>query len=235
MLCWSLDALHLRYNSGLWLFVQTLGLSASPSERMKPRFVCLAVGFYAALMCAAVVVGVLGGWDVFAPGDPALLALIVGVGAACGTVALGVLVYRLSPALRGLSDELAPQLVDGSRRRDLVLVSVASGVGEEVFFRGALQPGLGLVVTSLLFGVLHVGPDRRYLVWTTWAVAAGFLFGALYAWTGGILAPATAHVLHNASTLLLGRWSRQKRARRGRPGELDGAPPAREAVVREKG
>jgi membrane protease YdiL (CAAX protease family) len=44
-----------------------------------------------------------------------------------------------------------------------------------------------------------------------WAVGAGFLFGLLYLWTGGILAPVTAHVLHNAATLLLWKWKRPKR------------------------
>jgi membrane protease YdiL (CAAX protease family) len=101
--------------------------------------------------------------------------------------------------------------VDGARRSDLILVSVFSGVGEEAFFRGALQPLLGLVVTAILFGALHTGPDRRYLAWTLWAIGAGLLFGFLYEWTGGLLAPITAHVLHNAATLLLWKRSREKR------------------------
>jgi uncharacterized protein len=141
-------------------------------------------------------------------------------------VALGVLLYRLLPTLRRLSDDLAPHLVDGAKRRDLVLVSIFSGVGEEAFFRGALQPEIGLVASSLLFGVLHVGPDRRYLVWTLWAVAAGFLYGLLYLWTGGIFAPVTAHVMHNAATLLLWKRSRQKQS-----GTLGGIAPAEDAAV----
>ena len=177
---------------------------------MDPRFVALAAVFYAVLLLAAAV-GALGGRDAFALGDSTLFGLLVGTTAASVTVALGVILYRLLPALRRLSDELAPRLVDGAKRRDLVLVSIISGVGEEAFFRGALQPDIGLVTSSLLFGILHVGPDRRYLVWTVWAVGAGFLFGLLYVWTGGILASVIAHVLHNAATLLLWRWSRRKR------------------------
>ena len=146
--------------------------------------------------------------NVFAPGDSPLLDLGLGVAAACGTVALGVASYRLVPALRGLGKELGPRLVDGAKRRDLVLVSVFSGVGEEAFFRGALQPEIGVVAASLLFGALHVGPDRRYLAWTLWAVGAGFLFGFLYQWTGGLLAPVVAHAAHNAATLLL--WKRSR-------------------------
>lgn len=175
----------------------------------------MATVFYGVLLLAATVLGALRGRDVFALGDSALFGLSAGVVTACGTVALGVLVYRLLPGLRRLSEELAPLLVDGARRWDLVLVSVMSGVGEEAFFRGALQPEIGLVLTSLLFGALHVGPDRRYLVWTIWATAAGFLFGSLYEWTGGLLAPATAHVLHNAATLLL--WKRFRTLREAPP------------------
>jgi uncharacterized protein len=186
---------------------------ATPSpEPVGTRFVRLAVVFYAVLLLAAVVLSALGGRNVFVLGDSAVFAFSSGVVTACGTVAFGAVVYRLLPVLRRISEELAPLLVDGARARDLVLVSVTSGVGEEAFFRGALQPVLGIVATSLLFGALHVGPDRKYLVWTWWAVGAGFLFGALYEWTGGLLAPATAHVLHNAATLLLWKRSRRKRS-----------------------
>ena len=230
MLCLSLAAPHLRYNSELWLLVQNPAFPGLLPDPVGPRFVALAALFYAVLLLAAAVVGVLGGWDVFVLGDSMPFGLAAGVLSACGTVAFGVLLYHLLPALRRLSDELAPILMDGARRRDLVLVSVLSGVGEEAFFRGALQPALGIVVASLLFGVLHIGPDRRYLVWTVWAVGAGFLFGFLYIWTGGLLAPVTAHVLHNAATLLL--WKRSHSKRSGAPEDRASAG---DAVVRGKG
>ena len=175
---------------------------------MGRRFVGLAAVFYATLLFATVVLNGIRSEDAFPLGDSVPFSLASGTATACGTVALSIFFYRLLPVLRRLSDELAPLLVDSAKGRYLVLVSVFSGVGEEAFFRGALQPVLGLVLTSLLFGVLHVGPDRRYLVWSLWAVAAGFLFGFLYEWTGGLLAPMNAHVLHNAATLLLWRRSR---------------------------
>lgn len=189
--------------------MQTTAFFRLPFRSVDTRFVRLAAAFYAALILAAAVLGALTGRDVFALGDRAVLNLFIGVAVVGVTVISGLILYRLVPVLRGISDEIAPHLVDGARRRDLILVSILSGVGEEVFFRGALQPLLGLVVASLLFGALHIGPDRRYLVWTLWAVGAGFLFGALYLWTGGMLAPVTAHVLHNATTLLI--WKRSRR------------------------
>jgi uncharacterized protein len=79
-----------------------------------------------------------------------------------------------------------------------------------------VQQEFGLVVASVVFGLVHVGPDRRYLFWTGWAVLAGFLFGTLYDVTGGLLAPILAHAAHNGATLLL--W------KRSRKGEVAGDP-----------
>jgi membrane protease YdiL (CAAX protease family) len=37
-----------------------------------------------------------------------------------------------------------------------VIVGLAAGIGEEILFRGALQPRLGIISTALLFGVVHL-------------------------------------------------------------------------------
>jgi membrane protease YdiL (CAAX protease family) len=150
-------------------------------------------------------------------GGSAALSLLLGILTAGCTISLGLLAYRLIPALRGISEELAPRLVDGAYSRDLVLVSIFSGIGEEAFFRGAVLQEFGLVISSLLFGLAHVGPDRRYLVWTLWAIMAGFVFGAIFELSGGLLAPIVAHAGHNAVTLLL--WKRSRR------GQLKADPP----------
>ena len=184
---------------------------------MGPRFVTFAALFYGSLTVATVLWAALRGFDLRLAGDSLALSLALGIMTPLVTVSLGLLAYRLLPVLRAIAEELAPRLVDGAGRGTLVLISVFSGVGEEVFFRGAVQQEFGLVVASLLFGVVHVGPDRRYLVWTVWAVLAGFLFGALYDVTGGLLAPILAHAVHNAATLLL--WKRSRKGRSaGDPG-----------------
>ncbi|TCJ17364.1 CPBP family intramembrane metalloprotease [Rubrobacter taiwanensis] len=175
---------------------------------MSPRFLKLAAVFYGLLVVAAAAWNALRGREMLWIGDDPALSLLAGTLTAAGTVALGLLLYRAVPLLRRLADELAPQIVDRASPLGLVLVSVYSGVGEEAFFRGAVQPEFGLVVAAVAFGLVHIGPDRRYLIWTAWALAAGFLFGFLYEWTGGLLAPMLAHTLHNAATLLL--WKRRR-------------------------
>lgn len=101
---------------------------------------------------------------------------------------------RLSDALAGLVGPLSPP-------RALALAAF-SGVGEELLFRGLLMPWLGLVPTSLVFGLMHVGPGREFIPWTIMAIGAGCLLGALMIVTGGIIAPIVAHVLINALNLL---------------------------------
>ena len=175
--------------------------------RTNPRFVGLAAAFYGILVLLAVLWNFLRGRELLALGSP-FVGISLGVCAAAVTVSLGLLLYRVLPVMRKLAAELAPEVVDGANKRDLVLVSIFSGVGEEALFRGALQPEIGIVISSLVFGLVHIGPDRRYLVWTFWAVFAGFLFGWLYEVSGGLTAPVVAHACHNAATFLI--WKRSR-------------------------
>jgi uncharacterized protein len=189
--------------------VQTTPSHAREKRTVGPRFVRFAGIFYGALVVAAVLWSGLRGLELRFLGDSVASSLLLGASTAAGTISLGLLAYRVLPVLREIAEELAPRLVDGADRSSLVLVSIFSGVGEETFFRGVVQQEFGLVIASLVFGLIHIGPDRRYLVWTAWAVVAGFLFGVLYEVTGGLLAPILAHSAHNAATLLL--WRRLRK------------------------
>jgi hypothetical protein len=197
--------------------VQTFPPDAPNKRVLGPRFVRFAALFYGSLVVVAALWCGLRGFDLSPFGDRPALEILLGALTAACTISAGLLAYRLIPSLRRISDELAPRLIDGASRGGLVLVSIFSGIGEEAFFRGAVQQEFGLVAASLLFGLAHVGPDRRYLVWTAWAALAGFVFGGLYEATGGLLAPALAHSAHNAATLLLWKRSRTKVLKEGGP------------------
>jgi uncharacterized protein len=80
---------------------------------------------------------------------------------------------------------------------EILILALASSFGEELFFRGALLPAIGLVGSSLLFAVLHIGPKARHLPWTLSSLGAGFLFGAIFMWTGDLTGPVLAHFLVN--------------------------------------
>lgn len=85
--------------------------------------------------------------------------------------------------------------------REIAVLAVASAVGEEVLFRGALQPWIGLAPQALLFGLLHIGPTRRFLPWTLWALGMGFAFGGLVTLTGDLGGAIVAHFTINFMNL----------------------------------
>ena len=85
--------------------------------------------------------------------------------------------------------------------RRCLLLAVVSGIAEEALFRGALQPRVGLVAASLLFGLAHFVPRRELLPWTLMSIAAGFLLGWLFDTTGNLVAPVVAHAGINAVNL----------------------------------
>ncbi|MBI2389483.1 MAG: CPBP family intramembrane metalloprotease [Deltaproteobacteria bacterium] len=80
-------------------------------------------------------------------------------------------------------------------------VALASSLGEEMLFRGALVPWIGVIASSLLFGALHQLRGRSRLSWAGFAMVVGLLFGALFRATGSLLGPIVAHALINAANL----------------------------------
>jgi uncharacterized protein len=84
---------------------------------------------------------------------------------------------------------------------EIVVLAVASAVGEEIFFRGALLPVVGLWASSAIFALLHIGPKARFLPWTFSSLVAGALFGQLFLWAGDLSGPVVAHFTVNLLNL----------------------------------
>lgn len=120
---------------------------------------------------------------------------------------LGILTVRASREFvrrwswaRALHADLRPAVHD-TTNATLWVLAIASGVTEELFFRGLLTPALDLVVSSIAFGALHRLRGRAGWVWASWASVMGFLFGGLFLLTGSLLGPILAHVMINAMNL----------------------------------
>jgi uncharacterized protein len=96
---------------------------------------------------------------------------------------------RLHRSFRGLVATL--------NARDVLILALASSVGEELLFRGALLPWLGLWGSTLVFALLHIGPGLRYLPWTASAFVIGLLFGVMFRELGDLGGPIVAHFVIN--------------------------------------
>lgn len=88
---------------------------------------------------------------------------------------------------------------------ELLLGAAMAGFSEELFFRGLLQPRIGLVAASLVFGLLH-GPSRDLWPLALWAAGAGSLLGLVYAASGNLLLPTLVHAFYDAAALLYVRY-----------------------------
>jgi membrane protease YdiL (CAAX protease family) len=92
------------------------------------------------------------------------------------------------------------------------MIAVLAGVGEELLFRGAMQsivgswttPVIGLVITSLLFGLAHALSKLYFL----FAVAVGAFLGWMTWKYNDLVAPMVAHGVYDF--LALAYLSRRK-------------------------
>ncbi len=85
--------------------------------------------------------------------------------------------------------------------REIVILALASAIGEELLFRGALLPWIGIGPQAVLFALLHIGPGRRFLVWTASALALGLACGVLAKVTGDLGGVIAAHFTINFANL----------------------------------
>ena len=115
--------------------------------------------------------------------------------------------------LRGvlhLIDEVVVPWFRGCRLWEFAVIAAFAGLGEEMLFRGVLQPAIadlftspaglviGWVAASVLFGLLHWAT-------TSYAVLAtliGLYLGGLWILTGNLLVPVMVHALYDFWALI---------------------------------
>jgi membrane protease YdiL (CAAX protease family) len=181
-----------------------LGVSLSTPPG-SPRFYGLTLGVAGTWVVGGLASGPLHLGRMFGPGDllrrPVLTPVLSGVGA-FGAFYAAALVARRIPALeRAIGSVLryADQGSDG-----LVLTTtLANGVAEEVFFRGALYAAAGadrpVLVSTAVYGLATTATRNPALVLAS--VPMGLLFAVQRRVTGGIQAPVLTHVTWSALML----------------------------------
>ena len=176
-------------------------MSYAPSPPPPLSRASLVIGLYGAMALVAIVLAAgRGDPDLYRLGTPSGTMLLVGpltgLAAGLGVVGLTRFATRRFQWARDLHvsfrDLLGPLTL-----REIVILALASSIGEELLFRGALLPWLGVWVQALVFALLHVGPGKRFLPWTLSALVLGVAFGELAVRTGSLGGPIAAHVAIN--------------------------------------
>lgn len=175
----------------------------------------LALLFYGACMALAFLWGALAGrpWLLLLPGDPrhALLGALAGLGLGLAVVLVSRALVRWSRFGRDLFDWFADLLGPLTAGQALLLAGL-SAAGEELLFRGAMQPSLGLWLTSLIFALLHFPGRLRLWPWTLSAGLLGLGFGVIAERSAHLGGPLLAHFVINALNLAeVGRRAREQK------------------------
>jgi hypothetical protein len=137
---------------------------------------------------------------------PAEIAL--GLAAGTGSAILVGILTQTLPMLRGLLDKiLAIIQLENVTLWHALAFGLLAGIPEEILFRGGLQPTLGLILTALLFGLVHAITPLYIL----YAALAGLGLGGLAEWRGDLWAATAAHFAYDAGLFMVIRWQLQRR------------------------
>lgn len=91
--------------------------------------------------------------------------------------------------------EKVSEVIQKSVPEYLIITVLIGSIVEEIFFRGFLQPKIGLIPASVLFGYMHVGYGSITEIIA--ATLLGVLLGALYEKRRTIYSPIMAHLAFN--------------------------------------
>ena len=116
------------------------------------------------------------------------------------TAASAYAVEAVQPGTLDRLDEAVSDITGGQSGLGFALaLGISAAVGEETLFRGALQPKYGLLLTSLIFALLHVQYDLLLIVASLFP--AGIILGLERRYLGTMAAIVT-HALYNALAVI---------------------------------
>lgn len=173
-------------------------MSSRPRAWLTRRPLLLATLFYggAFLLPALVLRGLwFDDWiysgDLGRPGAAPVLAALAGT-----AVLLAATPWMMRFDWAQRITELVRQVFGSLTLTQALWLGLVSGVCEELLFRGALQPMLGVVPASILFALAHLIGG-----WWIFALAVGLALGILYDWGGNLWPCVLAHGLLNTINL----------------------------------
>ena len=137
-------------------------------------------------------------------------AMVLGVAAtAVPLAAVALLLHAPLESVRRLirdADSLVRPVFAGCTTTHFAAIAVAAGVGEEILFRGVIQPllvewtglFLALIISNVLFGMAHLVTRTYALI----AATVGLYLGLLFALTDNLLVPILVHSLYDFIALV---------------------------------
>lgn len=129
------------------------------------------------------------------------VACLQGAAIAAGIILASGLLYSVWENYRQSVDVYLDFVLKPLALPDVLWLGLLPGLSEEFLFRGIMLPGLGLgwvalVLSSLIFGVLHISGVQQWS-YAMWAAIIGLVLGYSAIATGNLFVPVLAHIITN--------------------------------------
>lgn len=144
------------------------------------------------------------GWQLPSAGHLALIAMaVLPLSLLCSELQKSIL---SATSRDGHVEEILKGMTDAPLGVIILAIAVAPALGEELIFRGLIGRGLiarmglvrGMLLTSVLFGVMHVHPAQAIAV-----IPLGLAMHFVYLATRSFWAPVLVHLLNNSLAAVL--------------------------------
>jgi uncharacterized protein len=139
---------------------------------------------------------------------------VMGVGLGLAITLASSIVYALWPAYRHSADYYLELVLKPLVLPDLIWLGLLPGLSEELLFRGVMLPtfgfdAVGVLLSSLCFGVLHLSSLKQW-PYVVWAAIVGGVLGTSALMTNNLLVPMVAHIVTNLVSSLLWKWGEMR-------------------------
>ncbi len=140
----------------------------------------------------------------------------IGIISGLAITAMSHLFYQYWDAYRLAAAEYLNAVLKPLNWPDLIWLAILPAMSEELLFRGVALPAVGtnltgLLLTSIIFGALHMA-SRRHLPYTLWAALVGIAFGTMTIATQNLLPAITAHAITNGLSSLIWKYQENTKA-----------------------
>lgn len=137
-------------------------------------------------------------------------AIVLGVGLGLGISLGSAVIYQIWPRYRQAADLYLTMVLEPLIWADIFWLGLLPGLSEELLFRGVMLSALGLttvalVLSSICFGVLHLGNVQQW-PYVIWASCIGGVLGYSAIATHNLLVPVVAHIVTNWVAGITWKW-----------------------------
>ena len=150
--------------------------------------------------------------EIFKRGYSITVQMAIGISAGFAAALVVMYLSSRSPIADVLDDFALFRVIANTKFSpfDRVQISLFAGAGEEILFRGAIQPILGIWITSIIFIAIHgyfKFKSAGHILFGLMLFSLSMMLGFLYEFSG-IISAMAAHAIYD---LVMLEWAKRRR------------------------